>query len=370
MRTTLRTLGPTLAAFALLAACGSTPRGTDAGGGVDAATIDTGLPPSDTGVVCTMTDPMENTVAMCSDGCDNDGNGFFDCNDFSCCSSRTDCPSGTACGNQPDAGMAVTYTIAQLQDRADPAHPAVGARISVDQAGMIALSPRVLVGSATGGSAMSCRFAIWVGAAVSGDFTAIQVQESIPLPAGTASCFDLAPMRIIDSFAPGDAVTAIMNATYGEFCASATGTMPSPCTDFEQSNIFLGGSATIVRGAAGTAPVGTVVPVSDLVGAAGAPGPRAVALEGGLFQVEGVNIGSRVDGTFTTYFATMPGAPTGELDIIVSNFPNTMCVRDAFTTLATGTDTVGTLTGLLMPNFGRWSLRIRDEADVAGVTCP
>lgn len=370
MRSTLRSVAPTLVGFALLAACGSGPRTTDAGPGIDSGR-DTGMVGDGGGGACTTVEP-ETTATTCSDGCDNDGNSFFDCNDFSCCSARTDCPTGTACGDRGDAGMAMTYTIAQLQNRADAAHPAPMTRVTVDQAGMVALTGRVLVGSSTGGSSMSCRFAIWVGAAVSGDFTAIQVQEIIDLPTGVTSCFDdmvTGMSRISDSFAPGDAVTAITNATYNEFCASAAGTMPSPCTDYEQSNIFLGGTATIVRGAAGTAPSGTVVAVSDLVATAGAPGPRAVALEGGLLRVEGVRIGTRMDGTFTQYSAFLAAAPTVELDLVVSNFPNTTCVRDAFDTLAAGTDTVGSITGVLLPNFGRWSLRIRDEADV-GITCP
>jgi hypothetical protein len=366
----LRYVAPTLAGFALIAACGTSPRPTD-GGGVDAFRVDTGIPTDGGGGSCT-TVTAEDNAAACTDGCDNDGNSFIDCNDFSCCSSRSDCPTGTACGDRTDAGSATTYTIAQLQNRADAVHPAPGTRVTVTQAGMVALTGRVLVGSASGGTSMSCRFAIWVGAPVSGDFTAIQVQEIIDLPTGVTSCFDdmvTSMSKISDAFAPGDAVTSIQNATYNEFCASATGTMPMPCTDYEQSNIFLGGTAMIVRGAAGTAPSGTVVAVSDLVAAAGAPGTRAVALEGGLLTVEDVRVGSRMDGTFTQYSVFTAAAPTVELDVTVSNFPNAACVRTALDMLAAGTTTVGSVTGVLLPNFGRWTLRIRDEADM-GITCP
>ena len=364
MRTALCLLA--FVAFALVGACsGPAPRPVDSG---VVMMTDAFSPPRDTGVMCVM--GMENTVALCSDGCDNDGNMFVDCADFGCCAFRTDCPMGTACGDRPDAGMATTLTIAQLQNRADPAHPMAPARVTVTQAGMVALTPRMLIGSATGGTSMTCRFAVWVGAAVSGDFTAIEVQESIPLPAGTASCFALPVGRISDMFAPGDAVTAITNATYNEFCAAPSGTMPVPCTDFEQSEIFLGGMATITRGAAGTAPAGTVATIASLVGAAGAPGPRAIALEAGLLRVAGVRIGSRMDGTFLQYFAMLPGAPTIDLDLVVSNFPQATCARAALTTLAAGTTTVASIDGILLPNFGRWSLRVRDENDIAGITCP
>ncbi|MCA9606839.1 MAG: hypothetical protein KC619_14635 [Myxococcales bacterium] len=38
----------------------------------------------------------ENTTAACTDGCDNDGDPYVDCDDFDCCSVVT-CPMGTAC---------------------------------------------------------------------------------------------------------------------------------------------------------------------------------------------------------------------------------------------------------------------------------
>ncbi len=192
----------------------------------------------------------------------------------------------------------------------------------------------------------------------------------MPLPSGTESCFDLPAGKISPDFAPGDSVTAISDATYNEFCASPSGTTPDPCTDFEQSNIFLGGTAAIVRGAAGTAPEPVVVSVADLVGEDGTPGSRAIALEGTLLRVETVRINATPDGDFTRYSAFAADAPTEELDIFVSNFPETGCVRDHFAALATGEETVPSITGVLLPNFGRWTLRIRDEGDVAGLECP
>lgn len=331
--------------------------------GPDTGTPTTDVPRSDTPASCMM--GPENTAAACGDGCSNDDDSFVDCADFDC---NPFCLDGG--GIPVDAPvMGGTYTIEQIQNRAAAGHPAPDSRVTVDQAGMIALTGRVLVGSSTGGASRSCRFAVWVGAAVSGDFTAIQVQELIPLPAGTASCFDLPVGRISDAFEPGDSVTSINDATYNEFCAGPM-PAPSPCTDFEQSNIFLGGTATIVRGAPGTAPTGTVAALADLVAAAGAPGTRAVALEGGLLRVEGVQIGSRMDGGFTSYYAFLPSAPTVQLDIVVSNFPTTTCVRDAFTGYATGSTVVPGITGVLLPNFGRWALRIRDDGDIQGLTCP
>lgn len=50
--------------------------------------------------VCPTMGP-EDTEAACTDGCDNDNNGFADCTDFDCCAWRTDCAAGTACGDGP-----------------------------------------------------------------------------------------------------------------------------------------------------------------------------------------------------------------------------------------------------------------------------
>ena len=328
--------------------------------------------PRDGGVVM-MCDTAgdENTVEACSNGCDDDGNGFFDCGDFDCCGVRTDCPPTTACGMRDGGVPAATYTIEELTNRADPMHPAPGVRVNVEQDGLVALTPRLLVGSQNVSPGESCRFTIWVGAAESGEFTAIQVQELVTAPAGVTSCFNVPPGRISPDFAPGDAVTAISNATYNEFCGGPTPN-PSPCTEFEQSTIFLGGSATITRGDAGTPPTGTVVPVSDLVGENGAPGARSVALESGLFTVEDVRIGVRTrmsgDRTFYDFYAFTPDAPDVHLDILVQFFPTTACVRDHLNEVAAGTDTA-TVTGVLVPSFGRWSLRLRDHNDIAGLTC-
>ncbi len=312
----------------------------------------------------------ENTLAACSDGCDNDENTFVDCNEFDCCSVRTDCPATTFCGRRGDGGVVpTTFTLEQLQNPDDPAHPEPGARVTIEEEGMVALTGRMLVGSSRGSDG-SCRFTIWVGSPVSDDYTAIQVQELIRLPTGTTSCFDVPAGKISPDFAPGDAVTSIENATYSEFCAGPGGV--TPCTDFEQSNIFLGGTATITRGATGTAPVPTMVTVSELVSENGAPGTRALALEGGLLQVENVRISARMEtagtSTITLYSAYLADAPTVALEVIVQNFVTTRCVRDELNRLAEGTDTA-TVSGVLLPNFGRWSLRVRDERDIAGLTC-
>lgn len=57
---------------------------------------------SDTAVMCMGDAGRENTLVLCSDGCDNDGDRFADCNDFNCCNVRT-CTTGS-CAMPRDGG--------------------------------------------------------------------------------------------------------------------------------------------------------------------------------------------------------------------------------------------------------------------------
>ncbi len=161
MRTSMLSRASVLACLAFSLACGGGRRSNDmdaaTGTGSDAGRSDTGPATStDAFVPACSSEGPEDSLAACSDGCDNDGNRFADCNDFDCCGVRTDCPVDTQCGApRPDAGAPTATTIADLQDRSSAMHPAPGARVSVNEAGMIALTGRILVGSATGGSSRS-----------------------------------------------------------------------------------------------------------------------------------------------------------------------------------------------------------------------
>ncbi len=74
-----------------LTTCQSRPR--DTGPGVDAGRIE-GFP--DANLECAPS-AEEFGFEQCSDRCDNDGNGAFDCNDEACCGS-VECAAGTVCG--------------------------------------------------------------------------------------------------------------------------------------------------------------------------------------------------------------------------------------------------------------------------------
>jgi hypothetical protein len=275
-------------------------------------------------------------------------------------------------GTTPMDGGVVpsTVTVAQLQNITDPAHPMTGARISVSQTDLVALTGRTLIGSS---SASSCRFAVWVGTATGGDHSAIQVQELVERGAAS-NCFDAMLVRKIpDTIQPGARVTAITNATYNEFCAGPSGAPAGMCRNFEQSNIFLGGTATITFMGMGTVPtpVDVTVPVVGQ-NAMAMVGTRTLALEGSLIRVRNVRVNATTTTTeagsmFTTVSIADPADATRNLEVLISNFPRTSCARTFFS-MQNGMS-VGSITGVLVPDFGVWKIRLRNESDVEGLTC-
>jgi hypothetical protein len=265
-----------------------------------------------------------------------------------------------------DTGGPATITLKALQDPTDAAHPMTGTRVVLSDTDLVALTPRMLIGSST---ATSCRFAVWIGKTTGGDFRGVQVQELIDR--GTATnCFAVTPGKIPAGVAVGDTVTAV-EGSYSEFCAGPTGTDPTMCSSFQQTQIFLGGtSAKLTLGTAGTVPTPSTVTVGDLVNdAAGAPGPKALALEGTLVKVSNVKVLQETSGSFTSTLVVDSADTTSskKLEIQVSNFLTTGCVRTYFA--AQNGMTVESITGVLVPDFGRWKIRIRNENDVSGVTC-
>jgi hypothetical protein len=51
----------------------------------------------------TCTPGPEDNLRACTDGCDNDGDPFVDCDDRDCCAVRSDCPASTWCGSHVPA---------------------------------------------------------------------------------------------------------------------------------------------------------------------------------------------------------------------------------------------------------------------------
>ncbi len=95
-----------LVAFSLVSCARDTGGGgnlADAATGMDTAVVtnDSSTNTQDRGArppVCTTSGP-ENTADTCADGCDNNSDGFADCNDFDCCNAVT-CGTGTACARR------------------------------------------------------------------------------------------------------------------------------------------------------------------------------------------------------------------------------------------------------------------------------
>ncbi len=95
---TRMTMASVVVALLGLSACGgSGPRDSGPVG------IDANIPQNDAFVAACGTMGPENTAAACSDGCNNDDDAFADCEDFDCCS-VVSCAPGTGCGDRSDAG--------------------------------------------------------------------------------------------------------------------------------------------------------------------------------------------------------------------------------------------------------------------------
>lgn len=261
-----------------------------------------------------------------------------------------------------------SVTIRQIQDLADAMHPAPGAVLSLTQTGMVALTQRILIGSRNGDSSGRCRFAVWVGDGTGGSFSGVQVQERVNLGMA-ADCFGATVIgKIPATIRPGDAITSIQAADYAEFC-TATG-MPADCGQLEQSQLSLGTNASIVVGATGTLQPATGATVGETVAAMGAPGSRSLALEGTLVRFTNPRIVASVDAQGFTQASIVDDSDatnTNHLDLIVSNFSTTSCVRTFL--LAHNGMTVPSMSGILGPDFGAWKLRLRDDLDIEGANC-
>jgi endonuclease YncB( thermonuclease family) len=69
--------------------------------------------------LCAVRGP-EDSVAACTDGCNNDGDGFMDCEDRDCCPLIGGCPSNTYCGrNQPECVAGAEGAFTTCLDRCD-----------------------------------------------------------------------------------------------------------------------------------------------------------------------------------------------------------------------------------------------------------
>jgi hypothetical protein len=96
---TRATMASVVVALLGLSACGGGDRNRDSG----PPGIDANIPANDAFVATCGSMAPEDSAAACGDSCDNDGDRFADCDDFDCCGAVT-CPAGTACGDRGDAG--------------------------------------------------------------------------------------------------------------------------------------------------------------------------------------------------------------------------------------------------------------------------
>lgn len=70
-------------------------------------------------MLCAVAGP-ETTQAACSDGCNNDGDGFVDCEDADCCLAVTGCPRDTYCGRHtPECVAGAEGSVPTCMDQCD-----------------------------------------------------------------------------------------------------------------------------------------------------------------------------------------------------------------------------------------------------------
>ena len=94
---------------------------------------------SDASVPMCMTMGPENTIAACTDGCDNDGNHYVDCNDRTCCSvSGISCPSTSYCGRHAVDGGATIVDAGAATDAGTTDAGAMDASTGTDSGPMCA----------------------------------------------------------------------------------------------------------------------------------------------------------------------------------------------------------------------------------------
>ena len=122
---------------------------------------------------------------------------------------------------------------------------------------------------------------------------------------------------------------------------------------------------TMGMGAAPTPGAATAIEVGQT--GAGAIGARALALEGTLIRLSNVRVNATIaDGGFTNVTVSDPMDATRTVAILISNFPSATCTRNYFNAQNGMTTSV---TGILVPDFGKWSIRLRNEMDVTGLSC-
>ncbi len=255
-------------------------------------------------------------------------------------------------------------TLAMLQNPSAAGHPTSGTSVALADDDLVALTPRTVIGDATG---LMCRFGLGVGKMTGGDFTGLQLIETLPR-GGALDCFAVPSGKIPIPVSVGDRLGAVAG-TYVEFCADPE--VPSDCRAFEQTQLLLGGAAgRTAWDGPGPPPTPVTVTVADLVNdAAGADGPRALALEGTLVRVDDVRVLQEISGPnmATRLVDATDGAAAKKLEVVIANFAHSACVRAYFA--ANEAMILASVTGILLPDDGRWKIRVRDEADVSGAAC-
>lgn len=269
-----------------------------------------------------------------------------------------------------DARPSVSITIAQLQNPMDSMHPSTGSYVTLMQSGMVALTPRMVIGSTTPSAGGSCTFAVWVGDGMTGNYHGVVVREQVPFDSDAGDCFSVTG-KIPANITPGTTITSITEASYSESCGGPSGTTAAMCDSWAYTTAFLGGRAAFNVGAMGTVQTPTDTNLAETgqtqMSGNGVPGTRTPQLEGTLIRLSNVITGTAMEttsgGTALTVLEVHQGTDTAHtLRVDAANFRSAACVRG----LMVGR-TLPSLTGVLTSSFGQWRIKLWDIAN-AGLT--
>ena len=272
-------------------------------------------------------------------------------------------------GSSPRDAGAATVSMATLTNPMAAGHPAVATIVTLSDTNLVALSTRLFIsGPSTTGM---CSYAAWVGTSTGGDFSAVELFEALPAApgdGGTGDCFAHSVVGTIPAdLAIGDTFSTVRGKV-DPYCPRGT-TCPVG-TSFEFGVAASAGGVLTVSGHGGTVPAPTVVHVSDINGTGTTLGPRDLALQNVLVQINGATV-QTVPTTanhdaLTVADTTGAGAPG--IPVAVARYRGVTCQRTALGTAAPGA-AVGTVIGLLEYSFGVWQIQPRQPSDLPGVVC-
>ncbi len=279
----------------------------------------------------------------------------------------TDAATATDAGTTHRDAGSLTTSMATLTNPAAAGHPASGTVVTLADTNLVALSPRLFIsGPSTTGA---CAYAAWIGTSTGGDFSAVELFESLPAgvgDGGSPDCFARSVVGVIPAdLAVGDTF-GLVRGKVNAYCPRGSTCPTGTSLEFEVA--AAGGGALSVTGHRGAVPAPTVVRVSDINGTGVTLAARDLALQNALVQINGALL--RTAPSTANHDTMIVGDSSGDAGVPVSvaRYRGVTCQRTLLGAAAPGFS-VGTVLGILQYSFGNWSIQLRQDTDLPGVTC-